>query len=67
MVWGASGTAPWRRLITPSRQPPAVDGGLGLAVRMTRRADLGLGLLLGLSDDIEPEYEDGGWDEWNTT
>jgi hypothetical protein len=65
-VWGSSGTRPWRLLASPSRNPPASDGGLGLAVRMTRRADLGLGQLLGFIPDDEPDYEDGGWEEWNT-
>jgi hypothetical protein len=65
-VWGSSGTRPWRLLASPSRNPPASDGGLGLAVRMTRRADLGLGQLLGFVPDDEPDYEDGGWEEWNT-
>jgi hypothetical protein len=63
-VWGTSGTRPWRLLASPTRTEE--DNGLGLAVRMTRRADLGLGQLLGLQEDCdETDWEDGGWDEWN--
>jgi hypothetical protein len=43
-TWGATGQASWDALGGTGRG--LVDGGLGLAVRMTRRGDLGLGELL---------------------
>jgi hypothetical protein len=42
----------------PSPQLLDEIGGLGLAVRMTRRADLGLGILLGLNEGLDGEVED---------